>query len=168
MKGHDHLLRAFATHFRGDPGVRLRIGGDGPERWRLEALAAELGLEKQIDFLGWLGRDQVVREMQHANVFVLPSRYETFGVVLIEALACGKPVIATRCGGPERIVHDGNGILVSPESHTELADAMQRLRVTTSEFDSKAIRADCLTRFGEQRVIGQLGELYEHVAGQAR
>ena len=98
-KGQADLLRAFAERFAGDPSVRLGIGGDGPERGRLHELAGSLAIAEQVDWLGALDRDGVRQAMCEADAFVLPSRLETFGVVVIEALACGLPVVATRSGG---------------------------------------------------------------------
>ena len=78
----------------------------------LEALVQEKALTEQVTFLGSLTREQVRQEVSEADAFVLSSEYETFGVVVIEALALGKPVIATRCGGPESIVVPSVGYLV--------------------------------------------------------
>ena len=127
-KGIDILLRAFAARFRGDPGVSLRIGGDGPIKEDLIALCRRLSIAHKVQFLGALSRTEVRGEMWSANAFVLASFRETFGVVLIEALATGLPVIATRSGGPEDIVSDEVGILVKPGHVDELSQAMQQLR----------------------------------------
>ncbi|MEM2338894.1 MAG: glycosyltransferase, partial [Nitrososphaerales archaeon] len=111
-KGMDILIRAFYEAFRDVDDVVLEIGGDGPSRPILESLVKELKMEEKIKFLGMLDRYQVRENMWRANVFVLPSYYETFGVVLIEAMATGLPVIATRCGGPEDFVNPKEGSFV--------------------------------------------------------
>ncbi len=162
-KGQSDLLKAFARRFKGDLGVQLRIGGDGPISQDLEQLSQELGLSGQVVFLGMLSRQQVVAEMQSADAFVLSSHYETFGAVVIEALACGKPVVATACGGPSYTIHKGNGLLVPPKDVDRLAQAMADLRDNISSYDSNAIRADCLSRFGEEAVVARLSDLYEGI-----
>jgi len=101
--------------------------------------------------------------MQATDVFVLSSHYETFGVVIIEALACGKPVVATRAGGPECIIHEKNGILVSPENIEELAVAMIKLRTEVKNYDSGFIYKDCVNRFGQKAVVEQVSFIYRVV-----
>ena len=162
-KGQRDLLKSFANSFQGDSRVRLRIGGDGPLRAELQQLAEELGILNQIDFLGSLDREQVVEEMRHCDAFVLSSHFETFGVVLIEALACGKPVIATACGGPESIVNDGNGILVPPKDIKALSKALQSIRTNYKTFIPEEIARDCHDRFGAESVVAKLQRIYEKV-----
>jgi glycosyltransferase involved in cell wall biosynthesis len=167
-KGLDLLLGAFARAFAGDADVRLRIGGHGPERSRLERLAAQLGVADRVTFLGALTRQQVAEELARANALVHPSRYETFGVAIVEALAMGRPVVATRCGGPDDIVTERDGLLVPVNDEAALAAAMQDLRRHRDRYDATAIRRACLERFGEATVIARLREAYGEAAGVAR
>jgi teichuronic acid biosynthesis glycosyltransferase TuaC len=164
-KGQADLLRAMALAFKGDGDVQLRIGGAGPCMGRLVRLAERLGIRDQVAFLGHVERETVLAEMQSCNCFVLSSRHETFGVVLIEALACGKPVVATVCGGPECVVHSGNGRLVRPGEERALAEAMLDVRDRIAAYDGDFIRRDCLARFGEQAVVRELLPIYEEAAG---
>lgn len=162
-KGVHNLIRAFAKSFPKDPSVVLDIGGDGTERPRLEALAVNLGVTDRVRFLGALDRDQVAQAMARANAFVLASRYETFGVVVIEALALGKPVIATRCGGPESIVREQDGLLVPPDDIDALAEAMRTMRSNYGRYQSADIRANCIARYSEQAVVERLTRVYTQV-----
>jgi glycosyltransferase involved in cell wall biosynthesis len=162
-KCHSDLLDAFSRHFKGQTNTQLRIGGTGPLHNHLERLANNLGISKQVVFLGLLTRDQVLEEMRECDVFVLSSHHETFGVVLIEALSCGKPVIATASGGPECIVNEGNGILVPPRNPDALGQAMLTLRSTRNRYIDHEIRQSCLGSFGEETVIRKLLEIYSHV-----
>lgn len=159
----DLLIRAFAISFRGDESTLLTIGGDGDQRQELEALVKELGLQKQVIFLGMLTRQQVLEEMSKMDAFVLSSQYETFGVVLIEALSLGRPVIATRCGGPEHIVRESDGILVPKDDEKALASAMQRMKKNYSLYNANDIRIACIERFSEQAVSEQLIKIYSGV-----
>jgi glycosyltransferase involved in cell wall biosynthesis len=162
-KDHATLIAAFARQFTGS-NATLRIGGEGALRADLERRAAALGVADRVTFLGQLDRAQVRREMQHADCFVLASRYETFGVVLIEALALGTPVVSTRCGGPLDIVNGTNGLLADPEDATGLGDAMRRLYERRGEYRRDAIRHDCIDRFGEQAFVKAAMRYYARAA----
>lgn len=166
VKNQESLLDAFSMRFKGVNGICLRIGGSGPLRQKLETKAKNLGITEQVFFLGKLSREQVLEEMLACDCFVLSSRYETFGVVLIEALACGKPVIAVAKGGVADIVHERNGILVAPENNDGLAQAMSA--ILNRRYDPVMIRDDCIRRFGETRVVALLSDVYERVVADQR
>ncbi|MDI9392449.1 MAG: glycosyltransferase [Synergistota bacterium] len=165
-KGQRDLLVSFSEAFKGDMNVRLRIGGEGPLKEELSDLARRLDIASQVVFLGSLGRDQVANEMRQCDVFVLPSHYETFGVVLIEALACGKPVVATRSGGPESIVNTKNGILVHPGDIHALACAMKEARLRRKDYDPLLISRECRETYGEESVVGRLSEVYRSILNE--
>jgi glycosyltransferase involved in cell wall biosynthesis len=158
-KGFDLLIRAFARRFRGDATVRLVIGGGGDIRGDLEALADAAGVGSQVSFLGAIPRETVRDVMWKANAFVLPSYAENFGVVLIEALATGLPVISTRCGGPEDIIDGTVGILLEPGDEQGLADALSAMRNGLA-YDAEAIRAHAVGRYGYATVGPRLRDLY--------
>jgi len=164
-KSVDNLIRAFADAFGNNAEVTLRIGGNGPERSRLEALAVELGVSHQVQFLNALSRAEVLKHMRRCDAFVLSSKHETFGVVLIEAMAAGKPVIATRCGGPESVVREQDGLLVPVNDVASLAVAMRRMQRDYRCYDPAEIRASCVARFSEQAVTARLVAEYEAVCG---
>ena len=156
----DLLISSFAKAFKGNQKVRLKIGGDGILMSELKILAKELGVESQVIFLGKLSRQQVKEEMALSNAFVLSSEYETFGVVLVEALVLGKPVIATKCGGPESIVTPEVGYLISKNSEREMTNALLELHQNWNKFDSFQIRQYCLENFSEKAVIEKLTKIY--------
>jgi glycosyltransferase involved in cell wall biosynthesis len=127
-KAIDVLLHAAKPLLRGDPSLKLMLAGDGPLRAELEALASSLGVRNRISFLGTQGAAQIVQLLHGCEVLVLPSRMEPFGIVLIEAMACKKPVVATAVGGiPEIVEHEITGILVEPENPQALAAGLQRV-----------------------------------------
>jgi len=163
IKGHMILLQAFAKAFKGNLAIQLYIVGDGPLHDDLVNLSKRLGIQRQVKFLGYLTREQVLREMQECDAFILPSLHETFGVVIIEALACGKPVIATSCGGPEEIINNKNGILVPPGDVISLGDAMLNMIQEVNKYDAFQIREDCISLFGEASVVRHLISVYERV-----
>lgn len=165
-KGHPELLAAFAQRFAGDRSVELRIGGDGPQREALREMATSLGIAEQVVWLGALDRAGVLAEMLAADAFVLSSLIETFGVVVVEALACGVPVVATRSGGPECIIGDGDGLLVPAADSTALGEAMERLKLDRADYDSHAIRRRCAERFGEAALVGALDRVYARISAE--
>ena len=124
-KAIDVLIRAFASIEAIAPICKLLLAGDGPLRKQLEELALTLRADKRIEFLGWQTRTEIVKILRGCTAFVLPSRSEPFGIAVIEALACSKPVIATKVGGIPEIIENGkNGILVEPDDTHALAEAL--------------------------------------------
>jgi len=163
-KGINYLIEAiFSLVNRGITSFDVIIGGDGPARAKLENMVKDLGLSDLCKFLGLLTRQEVRDCMQHCDVFVLPSLAETFGVVLGEAMACGKPVIATRCGGPEFIVLPETGLLVDVADSNALADAMYRFINKQVKFDSCFIRRSISDRFGENAFLTNISKIYEQL-----
>lgn len=164
-KNHESLITAFAGRFRNSTAT-LRIGGTGPLRAHLEEIARRLGVTEQARFLGHLERLQVAKELQNATCLILNSKYESFGVVVIEALACGRPVIATRCGGPEDVVTPSAGLLVDRDDTGALADAMQQIADTRANYDAESLRADCVARFGPEAFVARAVDMYKAVVEQ--
>jgi glycosyltransferase involved in cell wall biosynthesis len=139
-KGQSYLIEAMA---RLDPArnATLDIVGGGPLRAELEALAARLGLADRVRLRGELPKEQVAQLMRESDVFVLPSIYETFGCVLIEAMASGLPVVATAVGGVPEVVLDGEGRLVEPRDPDALAQAIEAT-LTQETMERRAAQAE--------------------------
>ena len=161
-KGFDTLIKAFAKKFK-DKEAMLYIGVDGSQRAWLEALAQENGVKKQIIFLGALSRDDVAKWMNKCDCFVLPSRYETFGVVYIEALASGRPVIGALNGGAEDIINNLNGYLVTIDDIDKLAEKMLELYKKIDSYNEEEIRSDCLKRFSPEVIVNKIISVYKEV-----
>lgn len=159
-KNHSMLIEAFKIAFNGDENYLLNIAGDGTEKSKLESLIKEFRLEKQVSLLGELTREEVRDEMQKADYFVLPSKYETFGLVLIEAMSCGLPVIATRCGGPESIItNEKLGILC--EINVEAL--IESIRIITKKFlFSSYIREHVVSYYSAKIIAKRLCSLYKN------
>lgn len=162
-KGYDILLPAFADALKQYPDLKLKIGGGGYEEFKLHKLAEELGIQNNVLFLGRLKNNEVLDLMYQSDAFVLASRHETFGVVFIEALSQGLPVIATRCGGPESIVNDANGLMVDAENQAQLTSALIQLYENRAKYDAAALRENCLNEFGEKKVIQQIMAVYQRI-----
>ena len=159
-KALDVLLEAFAKTRRTHPGVSLVLVGDGPLRRQLESHATSLGLGADVEFMGEKSRQEVVRLLRDCTFLVLPSRAEPFGMVVTEAMASRKAVIATRVGGiPEIIEHGRSGILVEPDDPAALADTMATLLRDAGLRDTlaqagfrRALEHFAFTRMGERYV----------------
>ena len=127
-KGFDLLLDAFARIAAEHPGTGLVIGGDGAARARLTHRAVELGLDGRVALPGTLSRGQVSWAMANADAFVLPSRVEPFGIVVLEALRAGRAVVVSQRGGASEIVRDGvDGLVVDALDTAALAAAIARV-----------------------------------------
>ncbi|RBO53186.1 colanic acid biosynthesis glycosyltransferase WcaL [Rhodovulum sp. BSW8] len=125
VKGVPLLLEAMARLRAEHPGARLTLIGDGPERARIEAEAARLGLGDRVVFAGYRSQDEVAGALARSDLFVLPSFAEGVPVVLMEAMAAGLPVIATRIAGIPELVEDGvSGRVVDPGSAAALTAAI--------------------------------------------
>lgn len=121
-KGFDVLLRAVAR-LPDQTGYRLVLAGDGPDRDKLAALAQELGIADRVDFPGWM--EDVTPLLDQADVFVLPSRHEPFGIVVLEAMARGTAIVSTRTEGPVTILDQNTGWLCEIDDAEDLAAQLE-------------------------------------------
>jgi len=121
QKGFDVFLRAHAATAS---KPHMTLIGDGPERESLERLASSLGLKGEVSFSGQQDRESVLAEMAKAELIVIPSRRESFGMVALEAMALGKPVVASRVGGLPEILKGADALLVEPDEPNTLANAI--------------------------------------------
>jgi glycosyltransferase involved in cell wall biosynthesis len=167
VKGVDVLLRAMRLLGDRRPDAHLVLVGEPyyakyrEEQDRLRTLTIDLGLESKVHFAGAKPLDELVRTIQESEVLVLPSRAESLGMVLVEALSCGTPVVATRCGGPEDIVTEEVGTLVPPEDPRALADAILGVLERHDAYDPAGLRAHALGTFDIAVVAEKVGALYQ-------
>lgn len=141
------ILKAFESKFKGKP-FSLKIVGSGKNLKFLRKMANKLGIDEQVSFLGHLSRGPLFQEFKSSNCFVLSSKVETFGVVLIEAAAFGLPLISTRCGGPEEIINKSNGLLVENDNAEVLSQAMLAIAQNYYEYDKFNIQKNALKKYG--------------------
>lgn len=157
------LIKAFSKAYANNDRLRLKIGGYGPCREELERLSKDLKISDSVTFLGKLSRSQVIDEIQASDAFVLSSVYETFGVVVAEAMALGKPVISTSCGGPESIISKESGLLVPTKDPDKLAQAMLSLFHNRHKYDNFLIRKYCYSKFSDESVVNSLKQVYRNI-----
>jgi len=174
VKGIDSLLRAM-RHLvdRGSSARLVLVGGAHyrntlRQQRELERLATDLALDGRVTFAGRKPPAEVARLMAESALVVLPSRAESFGAVLVEALACGTPVLATRCGGPEDIVDDEVGMLVPPGDLRALADGIAQMLASRDRYSPALLRERALSRFAGDVVASQVSAAYEEAVERRR
>lgn len=158
-KGFDILVDAFAQA-RFPDNVELEIVGDGEDRPFVESKISEYGLKGQIHLLGIKTPEEVSGLLCMSDCFVLSSRLETFAIVVIEAMAKGLPVIATRCGGPETFLHSEHGILVDKENTEQLACAMKDMLEHCTDYNPDLIRTFCYNNFSQDIIADKIIDIY--------
>ncbi len=159
-KGIDILVDCFALFHQKHPETSLTIIGQGPMRLALEQAITQKGITDCVFMKGFCSRDQMAADYRNSDLFILPSWCETFGVVYIEAMAAGLPVIATRCGGPEDFVTEENGLLVPVGDRDELIRAMDQMWEDCARYDRAAIAEDATSRFSAEAIARQLTDIY--------
>jgi glycosyltransferase involved in cell wall biosynthesis len=151
-KRQDLIIEAFAEAFGGDDNYRLVIAGDGKLKQSLIDLVQKLDVSAQVDIPGYLNRDEVKDLLDRSNAFVLASRAETFGVVVIEAMARGIPTISSNIDGTKEIINSTNGIVFEEGSKQGLTAAFRQLVLNYDIYDPKKIVEDVKSRFGPDAV----------------
>jgi len=160
VKGPVHLLRAMARVWQSHPEIRLVFVGKGDLEEELRAEAIRMGVSERAKFLGW--REDIPEIMQILDIFVLPSLNEGMGRVLVEAMAAGKPIVASSVGGiPDLVKHGQNGFLVEPGDVNDLSLAIGRLLTDKKLRDEMGRRAKIMARdFGVEKMLGKIDVLY--------
>lgn len=171
FKGLDTLIEAFYMLRRRWADVRLLLVGKGPTRELAEKKVEELRIMDQVEFLGQIpSRDDLVDIYNSSDVFVLPSRSpaEGFGIVLLEAMACGLPVVATRVGGIPYVLGDGAyGKLVKPRDPHEMASALDQILSDGDQLSKlRDVSRDRARYFNWNWIARRIEEVYEEVLGE--
>ena len=160
QKGFDTLFEAIKILKNEGISINFRIGGRGPYENEYRLTVKKLGIENYISWLGELSRYEALIEYQNCDAYLLASRHESFGMTYIEALACGKPIIATKCGAPENFINKDNGILIEKENPIDLANAIKKI-INNYYYDSNIIREDCIRNFSKKNVINEIIKSYQ-------
>ncbi|RLA82184.1 MAG: hypothetical protein DRG78_07930 [Epsilonproteobacteria bacterium] len=159
------LINAFYKSFKDNRNVKLTILGSGPEYRNLQKEIDRLKMNEQIKLFGFATREQVLKELQTSDTFVLSSKYETFGVVIIEAMSCGIPVVSTKCGGPESIIENESlGVLVENNDVQLLSEAM--LKIQTIKYNHNYIREYTIDNYSQKIIARQLKKIYENIINE--
>lgn len=155
----DLVINALSRVISVYPNITLEIIGAGPEKEYLEALIQEKKITDKVSLVGRKGRDYIVPALQNADLYVLSSSSETFGLVAGEALACGLPVLATDCGGPKDFIDVGNGLIIPVNDVERMADAILSMIKNRDSYDRKAIAGKCYSRFSSSAISNRITEV---------
>jgi L-malate glycosyltransferase len=148
-KGMDVLINAFLSWCNKYSDAHLTIIGEGKQLPKLRKQCALNRLEEKVTFKGHQSKDEILKALHDCDALILPSRFEAFGVVAIEALSSGTPVIATRSGGPEDIVNKQNGILCEANSSEAIYQALTEFYETRNRFNKEQIRQDAIDKYNK-------------------
>lgn len=166
IKGYNLLIEAFKKA-QFSQNIYLDIIGEGIEVINLSKQIEQLGLQKQIILHGIKTSEQVAQMLSVSDAFILSSFAETFGIVLIEAMANGLPVVATTCGGPEEFITEKCGLLVPPGDVRALSDAMLKIYRNKNDYNPEEIRNYCYSSFSQQVIAKKIIEIYDHVISKS-
>ncbi|MDH0896694.1 MULTISPECIES: glycosyltransferase [unclassified Pseudomonas] len=157
------LLEAFALAVAQVPQLRLRLVGNGEQESLIRARIDELGLSQWVELPGLADRDQLVRHYRDSDFLVICSESETFGVVAIEAMSCGLPVLTTQCGGPKEIVSTPSLGLVVGMSVNELAEGIIIMARHSKELNPQLIRKVTELRFSSESIAQKISCIYSRI-----
>jgi len=165
-KGADHLIAAMPVLVKAFSDIHLVAVGEGSDLPRLQSLARESAASERIHFLRFIAHDQLPNAYGHCTIFAMPSRGEGFGLVFIEAMACGKPVIGGNHGGTPDVIDDGvNGYLVRYGDVGQLVDRLTRLLSDGSLWQSMGAQALAKVQrdFTFARLSAEVGAIFEEL-----
>lgn len=160
QKGIKTLSLALKNILNSTPSFTSKMIGDGENRSQIQALIENY---PQINWLPFVPNDQLPQHYNRSQFLILPSLHENNPLVILEALACGKPVVATACGGPEEIINEKNGLLAKPGDPDDLAAKIKQMLLSLDQYDPQVIREDFEKRFSAKVVTTQIRQLYEEV-----
>ena len=159
-----NLLEAFKVVHQQYPQAKLKMVGDGTLYNDLIKKIVELNINEYVTMYGLKTRDEVAELIKdECDIFVLPSKAETFGVVLIEAMACGKPLVATKCGGPQSIIQNEVGRLCENNNIEDLSWTIKEVINEYNTFNSIRIRDSAKENFSHHSIVKRLAEEYQQL-----
>jgi glycosyltransferase involved in cell wall biosynthesis len=157
------LIDSFVLLSKIDNNIFLNIIGDGPDKEKLINLAKEHNIIESVCFHGNLNDIEIIDILSNSDIFVLPSRIETFGIAIIEAMSLGLPVIVTRSGGPETYVNETNGIVIEPNSVKQLYQALIKMKSEYKNYNSNNIKNYILNHFSSDIISSKITNIYKSI-----
>ncbi|MBD3636897.1 MAG: glycosyltransferase [Crocinitomicaceae bacterium] len=162
------LIRAFHTALQERNDLRLSIIGGGPNENLIRDLIAQLNLNEEVILRGRLNHEEVLPAYENCDFYVCNSNFETFGMAVAEAISAGKPVVCTRCGGPEEFVTDNNGLLIDKNDGDALSNAILRMADLYKNYDAQKLSEEIQAKFGAETIRQQLIDFYENAINDTR
>jgi len=162
-KGVFDLLEAFQVALKVNPRLRLTMIGDGDALPDLKRLADKKDLSSYVKFTGALNNREVAKIFAKSHFFAMASHFDTFGVVFIEALSAGLPIVGTKCGGPESFIGNQHGVLVDVGDIAQLSGALIEMAANYKNYDDEAIRRYVINSFSDQAVSNCVAKQYNAI-----
>ena len=150
IKNIDLIIRSFKIFNNKYPNSKLKIIGIGSEFKNLKNIVNENHLQKNVIFLGEISRGNIVQEFNFCNAFTYASSFETFGVIFVESMALGKPIISLNCGSSKEIIPDFCGIIVNKKTISDFSNAMITLYEDYLNYEQIKIKKYCNSKFSEK------------------
>ena len=171
-KGYDQILRSLAKVRERFPDVRYILGGRGPDRGRIESLVCELGLTANVTLAGYVPDHELRSHYNLCDVFAMPSKGEGFGIVFLEAMACGKPVVAgNKDGSVDAVLHGQIGALVDPDSVNDIGLALVQILAREHPqkllFNPDILRQKAIAVYGYDQFVGQLERILQPLTAKS-
>ncbi|MCX6275908.1 MAG: glycosyltransferase [Bacteroidetes bacterium] len=161
IKNISATIRVIAEISKTNKQIEFHIIGHGKDEMMLKDLARSLNVFDEVVFFHGVKTNEEVFQYLYASQFlVMNSNYETFSLICIEAMGCGIPVIATRCGGPDEFINKENGILIEPGKLDELRHAIERMIIGYKSYDSSNLVRFATTRFSAEETGKKMDEIY--------
>lgn len=164
-KNQKRLIEAFHKAFSGKDDVKLKIIGSGPEKNNLSVLISKFNMNHQIELLGAKSSKDVAMFLNKSHIKVLSSDIETFGVCLIEAMACGLPILATKCGGPESIITNEKLGTLTEKDIISLSYQMEIMMENYEKYNGDYIAKHTLHHYGYNAIGQKLTKIYQECTG---
>ena len=168
-KGIRYLAEAMVGLVKEYPDIMLSLAGSkgNCSDWLFDYCRSNR-LEENIKYLGMVERDVLPEVVNDHDIVVVASLYEAFGMTMLEAMSCGKPIVATRCGGPDEVVNEDIGILVSPRDAPALVDGIRCVITDYSRYDPRRIRGYVLRDYDYKVVKRRFSALYEKLLSEKK
>lgn len=166
FKGGLRILKAFHQLLTTHPDFELKIVGDGEEKSVLESYISTNQLQEKVILKGVLTKAEIAKTLKTVDFLVFPSRHETFGLVVAEALSCGIPVVCTNQTAPKEFVNETNGILVNPDDINEIFQGMLYMIEHYDKYDSTGISEEITKRFGLINFGKKLTTIYQELCAE--
>ncbi|MBL7931427.1 MAG: glycosyltransferase [Bacteroidia bacterium] len=157
------IINAVQSVLETNIKIQLTLVGEGDDRTMLEEQVNQKGLQDKVTFKGVVLKDEIVKEIQRHDALVMFSNYESFCVVIAETMACGKPVISSRCGGLTSLITEDLGYTVEPGDESSLSTVILKLHSNYQNFDPMKIRKFVTDNFTQEIVSGKLNKIYSSV-----
>ncbi len=163
IKNIDIIIKSFKIFNQQHPNSELRIVGVGYELKKLKNLVQKLKINKNVIFLGQKLRSEIINEYKSCSAFIYASNFETFGVIFVEAMASGRPIITLSCGSSEEIIPEYAGIIVKKKTSIDMSNAMIKLYKDYYKYNPVKIRQYCKSKFSEKKLSLKMIEYYKSV-----